>query len=145
MATLPENIQTLNGWANDCRLILWGLEDHLDYRDLIYNPYVNLDDVAAVATANRTVISDLIEAMQYFVYGQTSSFNYTMWQIVHSGLYDWEHDLSLVKWIEWYIDAKDDHRSAHRLLLDAYQASMYDKPFDKEYHASWIQRFRSWE
>ncbi len=55
-----------------------------------------------------------------------------------------EYDLTLVKIIEAYIAADDDHRSAHRLLLDAYQASMYDKPFDQEYHASWIQRFRSW-
>lgn len=55
-----------------------------------------------------------------------------------------EYELTLVKMIEAYINADDDHRSAHRLLLDAYQASMYDKPFDREYHAAWIQRFRSW-
>jgi len=55
-----------------------------------------------------------------------------------------EYELTLVKMIEAYINADDDHRSAHRLLLDAYQASMYDKPFDKEYHALWVQRFRSW-
>lgn len=54
------------------------------------------------------------------------------------------YELTLVKMIAAYIDAHDDHRSAHRLLLDAYQASMYDKPFDREYHALWIQRFRSW-
>ena len=55
-----------------------------------------------------------------------------------------EYELTLVKMIEAYINGDDDHRSAHRLLLDAYQASMYDKPFDQEYHASWVQRFRSW-
>lgn len=54
------------------------------------------------------------------------------------------YELTLIKMIEAYIAADDDHRSAHRLLLDAYQASMYDKPFDKEYHAAWIRRFRSW-
>ncbi len=54
------------------------------------------------------------------------------------------YELTLIKIIEAYIGADDDHRSAHRLLLDAYQASMYDKPFDQEYHASWIKRFRSW-
>ena len=51
---------------------------------------------------------------------------------------------TLLDFIEAYIDADDDHRHAHRLLIDAYQASMYDKPFDREYHALWIQRFRSW-
>ncbi len=55
-----------------------------------------------------------------------------------------EYELTLVKMIEAYIAADDDHRSAQRLLFDAYQASMYDKPFDQEYHALWIQRFRSW-
>lgn len=54
------------------------------------------------------------------------------------------YELTLIKMIEAYIDADDDHRSAHRLLLDAYQASMYDKPFDQEYHTNWVQRFRSW-
>jgi len=51
---------------------------------------------------------------------------------------------TLIDFIEAYINAEDDHRSAHRLLLDAYQSSMYDKPFDQEYHAQWVQRFRSW-
>ena len=55
-----------------------------------------------------------------------------------------EYELTLVKFIAAYIDAEDDHRSAHRLLLDAYQASMYDKPFDLEYHKTWIRRFLSW-
>ncbi len=54
-------------------------------------------------------------------------------------------ELTLIQMIEAYINADDDARSAHRLLLDAYQASMYDKPFDREYHALWIQRFRSWQ
>ena len=52
---------------------------------------------------------------------------------------------TLLDFIEAYINADDDHRSAHRLLIDAYQASMYDKPFDQEYHNSWVQRFKSWQ
>lgn len=56
-----------------------------------------------------------------------------------------EYELTLIKIIEAYLDANDDARSAQRLLFDAYKASMYDKPFDEEYHALWIQRFQSWE
>ena len=41
-------------------------------------------------------------------------------------------------------EAHDDHRSAWILLWDAYRASMYDKPFDQEYHNAWVQRFKSW-
>lgn len=144
MATLPQDIQTLNSWANECRIILWNLEDELDERTISQYNCAQHGGIGYVALANKEVIKDLIEAMQYFVYGHTSSFSYTKWQTVHSGLYNWEHDMSLVKWIEWYINSNDDHRSAHRLLLDAYQASMYDKPFDQEYHNSWVQRFRSW-
>ena len=46
--------------------------------------------------------------------------------------------------IEAFINTKDDIRSGWVLLTDAYRASMYDKPFDAEYHALWIKRFRSW-
>lgn len=53
-------------------------------------------------------------------------------------------DFTLLTFIEAYIKADDDHRSAHRLLLDAYQASMYDKPFDMEYHKNWVTRFKQW-
>lgn len=51
---------------------------------------------------------------------------------------------TLLTFIEAFIDADDDHRSAHRLLVDAYQASMYDKPFDLEYHTNWVRRFKEW-
>ncbi len=65
---------------------------------------------------------------------------------------DWEYtnetfpsfDLSFLDIIEAYINADDDHRSGWQLLTDAYQASMYDKPFDLEYHTGWVARFRSW-
>jgi len=55
-----------------------------------------------------------------------------------------EYELTLLKMITAFIDAPDDHRSAHRLLLDAYQASMYDKSFDMEYHKNWVTRFKQW-
>ncbi len=53
-------------------------------------------------------------------------------------------ELTIIDLLAAYIDAEDDHRSAWQLLTDAYKASMYDKPFNKEYHSTWIQRFRSW-
>ncbi|MBA7652689.1 hypothetical protein ES703_60528 [subsurface metagenome] len=53
-------------------------------------------------------------------------------------------ELTWLKVIEAYIAAEDDHRSAFQLLTDAYKASMYDKPFDLQYHKDWVQRFKSW-
>lgn len=137
-------ITTLNTWANECRLILWNLEDDLDWRSISQFDKFGHGGLGFIVVQNREIIAELIEAMQYFVYGHTSSFGYTTWLNVHAGLYNQEADVSLLSWIEAYIAAHDDHRSAHRLLIDAYQASMYDKPFDKEYHSLWIQRFRSW-
>ncbi len=55
-----------------------------------------------------------------------------------------DYELTWLKVIEAYIGANDDHRSGWQLLVDAYQASMYDKPFDLEYHTMWVQRFKSW-
>jgi len=53
-------------------------------------------------------------------------------------------EITIVDLIAAYIDAEDDHRSAWQLLTDAYKASMYDKPFDLEYHKTWVQRFMQW-
>lgn len=55
-----------------------------------------------------------------------------------------EYELTWLKVIESYIAADDDHRSGWQLLVDAYKASMYDKPFDLEYHTMWVKRFKSW-
>lgn len=54
------------------------------------------------------------------------------------------YELTWLKVIESYLDADDDHRSAWQLLADAYHASMYDKPFDLEYHKTWVARFKEW-
>ena len=142
--SLQTQINTLNSWCNECRIILYNLEDDLDWRLLDSYNKGQHGGIGWVTEANRTVIAQLIEAMQYFVYGHSSSFNYVYWINVHQGLYDQESELSLVAMIEAYITADDDARSAQRLLFDAYQASMYDKPFDMEYHSDWVRRFRSW-
>jgi len=55
-----------------------------------------------------------------------------------------DYELTMFKIIEAYLKAPDVARSGYQLLVDAYQVSMYDKPFDREYHALWIQRFKSW-
>ncbi len=141
---LSTRINTLNTWANECRIILYNLEDDLDWRVISQFDKLAHGGMGYVVEANRSVIAELIEAMQYFVYGHSSSFNYTYWYYVHQGLYDKEPELSLLAMIAAYIAADDDARSAQRLLFDAYQASMYDKPFDLEYHAAWVARFRSW-
>lgn len=142
--SLTNQINTLNSWANDCRLILWALEDDLSDETPSGYQLGQNGGVGWIAWDNREVLRDLIEAMQYFVYGHSSSFNYVNWINVHEGLYNWEHDQGLAKWILQYTAAHDDLRAGHRMIIDAYNASMYDKPFDQEYHTLWVQRFKSW-
>ena len=55
------------------------------------------------------------------------------------------YELTLQKMLGAYIAAPDLDRRSHRYLLDAFSASLYDKPFDETYHAEWVQRFLSWE
>lgn len=56
-----------------------------------------------------------------------------------------EYELTLTKMLGAYIAAPDIDRRSHRYLLDAFSASLYDKPFDLSYHTEWVQRFKSWE
>ena len=124
-------------WANtntNMNLAYTGCPDPVD-RTHFYHMYAALQSIQLFLTAltnhswPTSEQSDFYESMYWA--GQTEAVAEP-------------YELTLVKMIEAYINADDDHRSGHRLLLDAYQASMYDKPFDQEYHAAWIQRFRSW-
>ncbi len=56
-----------------------------------------------------------------------------------------EYELTLNKILGAYISAEELERRNHLLLTDAFRATMFDKPFDKEYHAFWVRTFKSWE
>ena len=56
-----------------------------------------------------------------------------------------EYELTLTKMLGAYIAAPEIDRRSHRYLLDAFKASMYNKPFDLSYHTEWVRRFESWE
>ena len=101
------------------------------------------DDHAALGSLLSSV-DKLIDSWLYW--HDTYTFPYPRYNLVKllditgTRLDDLEvgagYELTLIKMIEAYIDAPDDARSAQRLLFDAYKASMYDKPFDREYHAN---------
>lgn len=141
---LLDRINTLNTWAGYCGGLLYDLEDGIDTRSVsAYNLSAH-GGIGYIVFSLKDVLYDLIEAMQYFVYGQTSPYDYVYWFNVHKGLYDKEVDVSWPNIILAYLDAEDNERSAWQLLVDAYQASMYDKPFDLEYHKNWVRRFKEW-
>lgn len=142
--SLQDDINLLTSRISSCKDILWEVEDGLDWREPSQFQKAVNGGIGYIAVANRAVLDELIEAMQHFVYGYTSSFGYLAWNNVHQGLYNMEPDMSLAAWVLRYANAPDDVRSAHTTIIDAYRASMYDKPFDLEYHQLWIQRFKSW-
>ncbi len=86
--TLIDDINTLNSWANDCRIRLWNLEDDLPSQ--AFSQFFNQSHeyIATYVVNNRNALLELIEAMQWFVYGYTTSYGYSMWMAVHEGLYN---------------------------------------------------------
>ena len=144
MATAEELANTLNSWRNESRLLLWNLEDDIDTRILSQFDKLAHGGMGFVVESLRSVMYELIEAVQWVVYGYSSSFNYSKHKNLHDALIALSGPPDWLDIIEAYINAHDDHRSAWQLLTDAYKASMYDKPFDLEYHTMWVQRFKSW-
>lgn len=126
---LPENINILNTWANSSRILLWALEDDIDDRILsTYDKTVH-GGMGFIVVSLRTVLYDLIESMQWFVYGYTTSFDYTRWRAVHQGLYD---KVSPVTWqtiCEAWI--KDDFagRMPTIAVIDRMRQILWDEPF----------------
>lgn len=74
-----------------------------------------------------------------------SSFYESMYWAGQPGEAPDEYELTLIKMLGAYIAAPEIDRRSHRYLLDAFRASMYNKPFDLSYHTEWVRRFATWE
>ncbi|GAH19951.1 unnamed protein product [marine sediment metagenome] len=127
--SLLSMINTLNSWANESRLLLWGVEDDLDWRTV---SQINLDrngGIGWIAYYNRLVLSELIESMQWFVYGYTSSFDYSYWGQIHQGLYEKEATVTWKAICEAWI--KDDFagRMPTIAVIDRMRQILWDEPF----------------
>ena len=143
--SLWSNITGLNSWANQCRLILVDLEDDLDMRsNSDYNLTAN-GGIGWVTWANRAVLADLVEAMQYFVYGQTSSFSYVKWLDVHQGLYEQESDLNMSGILNAMLTADPDEVTYYMGLSDAFKQSVWNRPYNKDFYAALARGFEQWD
>ncbi len=127
--TLIGSINELNVWANESRLLLWGLEDDLDFRGISAYNLGQHGGIGWVAIANRAVLDDLIEAMQYFVYGHTSSFSYTMWSTVHTGLYNKEAEITWRSIVEAWSMNDFEGAGVTIAFIDRMRQLIWDKPF----------------
>ncbi|GAI82314.1 unnamed protein product, partial [marine sediment metagenome] len=87
------------------------------------------DGIGWIAYYNRLVLSELIESMQWFVYGYTSSFNYSYWGQIHQGLYAKEAAITWKAICEAWI--KDDFagRMPTIACIDRMRQILWDEPF----------------
>lgn len=128
--SLPDNINLLNTWAGYCAGLLSDLEDDLDDRAISAYNLAKNGGIGYVCVANRAVLHDLIEAMQYFVYGQVNVFNYTKWFYVHKGLYDKEPTITWKSICEAWVKDDFEGRFWTISIIDRMRQIMWDEPFN---------------
>ena len=137
---LLENINELNQWANSCRLILWNLEDDLDWRTVSAYNLGQHGGIGWIAYYNRQVLDELITAMQYFTYGHSTSFDYVKWYDVHWGLYYQESALTWQSICEAWISNDFEGRAWTIGIIDRMRQMIWNEPFDLTWAAKPEQR-----
>lgn len=131
-----ENIAKLNNWANECRLLLYNVEDNLDWRSVsAYNLGKN-GGIGWIAYYNRLVLSELIESMQWFVFGYASSFDYSYWSLVHTGLIDEDGDITWKQICEAWVANDFEGRGPTIAIIDRMRQILWNEP----YYVKWAAR-----
>lgn len=122
-------IATLNSWANESRLLLWALEDEFSTMTPSGYDQAVHGGIGHIAVKNRVILKDLLEAMQWFVYGYTSSHNYSYWGTIHQGLYNRASPVTWQTICEAWI--KDDFagRMPTIAVIDRMRQILWDEPF----------------
>jgi len=134
--SLLTQINTLNQWANESRLLLWNLEDDIDNRTISSFNLSAHGGIGYVVFSLKDVLYDLIESMQWFVYGYSSSFNYAYWYYVHKGLYDKEPELTWRSICEAWVTNDFEGKEWTIACIDRMRQLMWDKPFSIVWAAS---------
>lgn len=133
---LYDNIQLLNTWANNSRLLLSLLENDIDTRTLSeYNKGL-LGGMGHIVVSLRTVMFDLIDAVQYFVYGNSSSSMFYKWLSVHSGLYDRAEPVTWKAICEAWVKDDFEGKEWTIAIIDRMRTLMWDEPFNIKWAAS---------
>jgi len=127
--TLIADINTLNSWANECRILLWNLEDDMDLRAVSSYDLSQHGGIGYIVFSHRAVLQDLIEAMQWFVYGFSSSFNYSKWIDVHLGLYNNVPEITYQAIVEAWIKNDFEGRALTIGVIDRMRQILWDEPF----------------
>ena len=127
---LLDDINTLNQWANESRILLYNLEDDLPSQ--AFSGFFNQthEYIATYVVNNRNALLQLIESMQWFIYGYTTSYNYVYWRNVHLGLYENVPEITWKTIVEAW--AKDDFEGRFWTIatIDRMRQIMWDEPFN---------------
>jgi len=127
---LLDDINTLNQWANESRILLYNLEDDLPSQ--AFSGFFNQthEYIATYVVNNRNALLQLIESMQWFIYGYTTSYNYVYWRNVHLGLYENVPEITWKTIVEAW--AKDDFEGRFWTIatIDRMRQIMWNEPFN---------------
>lgn len=134
--SVTDDITRLHGWANECRILLYGLEDDLDWRSMSSYNLNQLGGLGWIVLKNRYVISELIEAVQWFVYGHSSSFNYVYWRQLHLGLIDEAGEITWQAICEAWVANDFEGRMPTIAIIDRMRQILWNEP----YQVTWAAR-----
>lgn len=132
---LIDRIYTLNSWANESRILLSNVEDNLDWRVPSQYDKSQHGGIGFIAVANRLVLSELIEAMQWFVYGYSDTFDYVYWGNVHVGLYDRAEPLTWKSICEALITNDFEGSYWFISIIDRMRQLIWDEPYKIQWAA----------
>lgn len=82
-----------------------------------------------IVIANRNVLEDLIQAMQYFVYGYDNSVLYYKWSMLHYGLIDEQYELTWQDIVEVWIANDFEGRMVTIAVIDRMRQILWDEPY----------------
>lgn len=134
---LIDQINAISSYVYNCRERLAGVEDGLEwgYEPNAYQKTQN-GGIGWIAVANRQVLADLIEAMQWFVYGYSDPFGSYVWYSSLLGLYNKEVEITWKAICEAWVANDFEGKEWTIACIDRMRVLMWDEPFSIQWAAS---------
>lgn len=129
-------INQVYDWTGESAGRLWELEDGIDWRTISNYDKNQHGGIGWVACANRAVLAELLEAMQWFVYGYSSSLNHAYWYYIHKWLYDREAEVTWQTICEAWVANDFEGRAMTIAVIDRMRQILWNEP----YNVTWAAR-----
>lgn len=130
---LLDDINSLHYWANESRIGLFALENHIPTPQ--WSSYWNVSNmyVGDYLLDLTYVVEEMLYAMQWFVYGKSTSFDYVRWRSVHKGLYD--RGVSWTSIVEAWAENDFEGASVTVAFIDRMRQLIWNEPFSVKWAA----------